>query len=490
MTVKPIGATSTPINQLAQEALKKPGFLRTAEDIVNIKKSAYNKPGFLRTAEDLIDLKATGETPITQNNVINSTAKVAKPKIVLTPTQESALAKSGVLRSAEDLIEIQRIKPDALAKPGVLRSAEDLIDINYANRTPIQNVAKQAVASAKTGTQTISNSAEIAKEIASRETLKNATTVPNINVVTKSAAESAKVFEESFAKQALKEATTINPNAPLQITAKVPQTTAQTTQIIEKYAEGYAKNHPAVNPNVATQRANTAKPSLWSRMKGKMPKAPGWVKSVGNWYNTPIGETGLYQRVTGSANNLLAKGAQKGSESFVGSSSRFLQKVAGKMGQAAQSGIGRNIAATKLLSRGNVALATVFEAPAIIEAYKEGLGRGVAQTVQSGTKVGLGVAGGAAAVGGLMALGILSGPIGWGALAVGIAGSMIGYKVGDMLTGWLGKNKKGLFEKEVIPPQQPPQQYPPQPFGSVTNTTTTSYPFDLRNPLAGLPPLI
>ena len=271
-------------------------------------------------------------------------------------------------------------------------------------------------------------------------------------------------------------------------------------EIIEKYTEGYAKNHPG-SPSYKPLGSTGSETSLLSRILARIPESvQSKVQSVITWGKAPVGESRIYQGISDGATSGLSKLAVKASEvaakdvSTKGFLARMVGKAAGYIAPAAKSTegfIGKMGGIAKgggVFTKGNVAIAAAFEATDIIEGFKEG--RGIKQTVQSTAKVGAGLAGGLAAVTGAVALGLISGPVGWAALAVGAVGSAVGYMAGGKATSFLGHNKKGLFQKEQVAAAPVAQQAPQQAkFGSMTmaNGAVAMEAFDMNNPTAGLP---
>jgi hypothetical protein len=227
------------------------------------------------------------------------------------------------------------------------------------------------------------------------------------------------------------------------------------------------------------------------------------------WGKVPLGKSPIYKGISNAATNGLENLAEKAGEvatknvAAEGFVAKWAGKIAGYVAPAADktkdflgkmnkvaSGALESSAkgSSKLFTKGNVAIMAAFEAPDVIEGFKEG--RGIRQTIQSATKVGTGVAGGlAATVGAGMAAAALGlTPAGWVIGAVGLVGGAIGYMVGDKATSFLGKNKKGLFEKEA-PQAVATEQQLPQQFGTMTgNSKNMPFgPYSLENITAGLP---
>ena len=211
------------------------------------------------------------------------------------------------------------------------------------------------------------------------------------------------------------------------------------------------------------------------------------------WGKAPVTESPIYQGISNGASKGLTKLAEKageiavkneGTQSFLG---KMIGKAASYIAPAANTTkgfLGKMTAAAgavpKFFTKGNVAIASLLEAPEIIEGVKQG--RGIRQTIQSATKVGSGVAGGLAATAGAALL-LGTNPVGWAAIGIAVAGSAIGYMVGGKATSFLGHNKS---KEQTAVAQQPPAQ-----FGSMTmpNGAAGSMAFDFNNPLAGLPQL-
>lgn len=243
----------------------------------------------------------------------------------------------------------------------------------------------------------------------------------------------------------------------------------------------------------------TETPSLLSRLLSKTPKSvQNTATNLITWGKAPISESPIYQGISDGASKGLTKLAVKASVKAAentaekGFFAKLIGKVAGYVAPAAKSTegflgkMGGVAAGGGVFTKGNVAIAAAFEATDVIEGFKEG--RGIRQTVQSATKVGAGVAGGLAATAGAVALGVISGPVGWAALGIGAVGSAIGYMVGGKATSFLGHNQKGLFEKAQVAEVPATQQANAQ-FGSKTmpaNGAVTPIPFDFNNPLPEL----
>jgi len=208
-------------------------------------------------------------------------------------------------------------------------------------------------------------------------------------------------------------------------------------------------------PQAETTAGTATKASLADKVKGKVNKmntniSPK-IESFKAWYNTPLTETRVYDKLAGASQNGLDTVAGK-SLDFVsknaaaeGKMMRLGVKAAEIAAPAASKtsmfigGMKEAIAGSKLFTKGNFALAALSEAPDLVQAFKEG--RGINQAAQSTVKVGASAAAGIAATAGAVALGVISGPVGWAALGVGLVGSMVGYTAGDKLTSFLGHNK-------------------------------------------------
>jgi len=253
-----------------------------------------------------------------------------------------------------------------------------------------------------------------------------------------------------------------------------------------------AKNMTEIMSQSAKNSSTIAEEAgMFSKIKTGVSKfIPDSVKNASTnlvkWGNAPIAESPVYQKIAGAAGNGLTNIAEKaGAESMIGKAAIGTKGFLGKMTGVAEGG--------GLFSKGNAAFAAAFEAPDIIEGFKEG--RGLAQTAQSGTKVGAGIAGGLAATAGAVTLGLISGPVGWAALAVGVVGSAVGYMLGDKATSFLGHNKKGLFDSEpAVQNQQIAQQINPNQQGFLSQTTMGQpnymMPYGLSDQIVPLPPLV
>lgn len=264
--------------------------------------------------------------------------------------------------------------------------------------------------------------------------------------------------------------------------------------VVETYASGYANSHPGsvgykapafgAAPTVAAPAAAEASwfskitngfKSGYSRLFDKLPesvKTP--ATNLINWGKTPISDTGIYTKFAEAAEKGIAKvaeGAAEGSAraGFASGAAKFL----GRIGNVAKG-----------FPVVGVVISTLCEIPAIFDGFKEGNGRGAAQIMKSGAAVT------GTTVGSIVgaAAGSFFGPVGtWiGGAAGGWLGNLIGNKIGGAI--W-GNNKA---EQPSAATHSPAPAYAMQQaqrqFGSVTNPNGMS-PFDINNPLQGLPPL-
>ena len=261
--------------------------------------------------------------------------------------------------------------------------------------------------------------------------------------------------------------------------------------LVETYAKGYADSHPGrigyKSPAfgaTATAAAPAAAEASWfskistgfkSGCSSLFEKLPESVKTPAtkliNWGKTPISDTGIYTNFAKTAEKGIAKvteGAAEGSAraSFASGAAKFL----GKMGAVAKG-----------IPLVGVAISTLCELPAIFEGFKEG--RGAAQIMKSGAAVT------GTTVGSIVgaAAGSLLGPV--GTLIGGAAGGWLGNIIGDKIGGGLfGSNRNEQPAASHSPAPAYAMQQAPRQFGSVTNPNGMA-PFDINNPLQGLPPL-
>jgi hypothetical protein len=244
-------------------------------------------------------------------------------------------------------------------------------------------------------------------------------------------------------------------------TSAVNTTFPPLRQVTEAYAPDFAKNHPAM-----ATAAKEVKPSFFAKM---LSKTPQWFQKSVNWLGNPVSEIGWVNKGLTAAEEKMAsaeaKAAEKAAEKGGSKILTGLSKSAGfsKVALGAMKGVGKI-----------VPLATPIIEFAASKMSGDSTGKATTKSI-------LATVGSMAAVGAAVAAGVLSGPVGWGALAIAAAGGIGGSMLGDAICG---PNKEEKSEESENTEHSAPANGSQKEFGSMT---AHNYIPDAMNPTAGLP---